>query len=50
MASALRAGKGHRTVLDRVLRREPGEPPLPVDLNGEAFVDRGDDVWKSLRF
>jgi hypothetical protein len=50
MAKALRAGRGHRTMLDRVLRREPGEPPLPVELDGEAFVDRGDDVWKSLRF
>ncbi|MGZ5129128.1 MAG: hypothetical protein ACXWZU_05545 [Actinomycetota bacterium] len=50
MAKALRAGKGRRTVLDRVLRREPGERPLSVDLDGEAFVDRGDDVWKSLRF
>ena len=50
MAKALRAGKGHRSVLDRVLRREPGERRLPVDLDGEAFVDRGDDVWKSLRF
>jgi hypothetical protein len=50
MAAAIRAGKGRRTVLDRVLRREPGERPLPVELEPDAFVDRGDDVWKSLRF
>jgi hypothetical protein len=50
MAKALRTGNGRRTVLDRVLRREPGERPLPVELDPEAFVDRGDDVWKSLRF
>jgi len=39
-----------RTLLDRVLRREPGERPLPLDLDPDTAVDRGDDVWKSLRF
>ncbi|HET9311650.1 MAG TPA: hypothetical protein VFP41_10585 [Actinomycetota bacterium] len=39
-----------RTLLDRVLRREPGERPLPVELDPDAAVDRGDDIWKSLRF
>jgi hypothetical protein len=42
--------RGRRTLLDRVLRREPGERPLPVELDPDAVVDRGDDVWKSLRF
>lgn len=50
MAEALRRRGARRSVLDRVLRREPGERPLPVDLDPDAFVDRGDDVWKSLRF
>ena len=39
-----------RRMLDRVLRREPGERPLPLELDPDATVDRGDDVWKSLRF
>jgi hypothetical protein len=39
-----------RTLLDRVLRREPGERPLPLEIEPESAVDRGDDVWKSLRF
>jgi hypothetical protein len=34
--------------LDRVLGREPGE--RPIDLDPASLVDRGDDVWKSLRF
>jgi hypothetical protein len=37
-------------MLDRVLGREPGERPLPVELDPDSFVDRGDDVWKALRF
>jgi hypothetical protein len=37
-------------LVDRVLGREPGDQPLPVDLDPDAFTDRGDDVWKSLRF
>lgn len=37
-------------MLDRVLRREPGERPLPVEFDPDSLVDRGDDVWKSLRF
>jgi hypothetical protein len=42
--------RGHRTLLDRVLRREPGDRPLPVEIDPDSIVDRGDDVWKSLRF
>jgi hypothetical protein len=40
--------KRRRSFLDRVLGREPGE--RPVDLDADALRDRGDDVWKSLRF
>jgi len=50
VAAAIAHAGGRRTLLDRVLRREPGERPLPVDLDPDAVVDRGDDVWKSLRF
>lgn len=50
MTSALARAKGRRTLLDRVLRREPGERPLPLELDPVATVDRGDDVWKALRF
>ena len=42
--------RGKRTMLDRVLGREPGEHRSPIDLDPDAFVDRGDDVWKALRF
>jgi len=41
-------GRRRRSFLDRVLGREPGE--RPVDLDADALRDRGDDVWKSLRF
>ena len=37
-------------MLDRILGREQGERPLPVELDPDSLVDRGDDVWKSLRF
>ena len=37
-----------RSFLDRVLGREPGERPGGLD--ADALRDRGDDVWKSLRF
>jgi hypothetical protein len=50
MASAVARARGRRTLLDRVLRREPGERPLPVQVDPESIVNRGDDVWKSLRF
>ncbi|HWC71466.1 MAG TPA: hypothetical protein VG993_09920 [Actinomycetota bacterium] len=50
MASSVAKAGGRRTLLDRVLRREPGERPLPIDVDPDSIVDRGDDVWKSLRF
>jgi hypothetical protein len=40
-----------RSLLDRVLRREPGDRPLPLaDLDTEVFRHDGEDVWKSLRY
>jgi hypothetical protein len=33
-----------------VLGREPGDRPPPLEIDADAFVDHGDDVWKSLRF
>jgi hypothetical protein len=50
MGSAVARARGRRTLLDRVLRREPGERPLQVEVDPDSVVDRGDDVWKSLRF
>lgn len=49
MAKAMRAGRLRRTLLDQVLGREPGERS-PVDLEADAFIDRGDDAWGSLRY
>jgi hypothetical protein len=46
----MRAGRRRRTLRDRLFRREPGERPPALDLDSEAFIDRGTDVWKSLRF
>jgi hypothetical protein len=39
---------GKRSLLDRLLRRHPAPPPVHMD--AEALRDKGDDVWKSLRF
>jgi hypothetical protein len=50
MAMAMRAGRPRRTLRDRLFRREPGERPPALDLDPEAFIDRGTDVWKSLRY
>lgn len=50
MATAIAAGRSRRIVRDRLLRREPSERPPAIDLDAEAFIDRGDDVWRSLRF
>ena len=43
-------GRNHakRSLWDRLLRRHHPEPP--VNLDADALHDRGDDVWKSLRF
>jgi hypothetical protein len=40
-------GRRKRSLLDRLLRRTPTEPPVHMD--ADALRDRGDDVWKSLR-
>jgi hypothetical protein len=47
MARAL-ARKGKRSLLDRVLSREPGD--RPVTFTADEFRPGGEDVWKSLRF
>ena len=39
--------QGKRSLLDRLLRRHPAPPPV---MDGEALRDKGDDVWKSLRY
>jgi len=43
-------GRPHprRSLLDLLLRRHPSAPPVHMD--ADALRDRGDDVWKSLRF
>jgi len=48
VASAVGRGKVKRSLLDRLLRRTPADPPVHMD--ADALRDRGDDVWKSLRF
>ncbi|HEY6567393.1 MAG TPA: hypothetical protein VI341_07730 [Actinomycetota bacterium] len=50
MAKAMRAGRPRRTLRDLLLGREAGTRPPAIDLDAEAFIDRGTDVWKSLRF
>jgi hypothetical protein len=47
MARAL-SKKGKRSLLDRVLGREPGDRPLTFA--ADDFRPGGEDVWKSLRF
>jgi hypothetical protein len=39
-----------RTRLDRLLRRRAPEPNADLVLDAESLVDRGEDVWKALRF
>jgi hypothetical protein len=48
VAKAVGRRKAKRSLLDRLLRRPSTEPP--VHLDPDALRDRGDDVWKSLRF
>jgi hypothetical protein len=43
-------GRGRRTWLDRLLRRRGGERHADQVLDAESLVDRGEDVWKALRF
>ena len=50
MARSVGRRRGKRTLLDRVLGREPGERELPEVLDADALRDHGEDVWKSLRF
>jgi hypothetical protein len=39
-----------RSWLDRLLRRRAREPNADLVLDAESLVDRGEDVWKALRF
>jgi hypothetical protein len=48
VARAAGRGKAKRSLMDRLLRRTPVDPPVHMD--ADALRDRGDDVWKSLRF
>jgi hypothetical protein len=47
MARAL-SRRGKRSLLDRVLGREPGD--RPVSIAADEFRSGGEDIWKSLRF
>jgi hypothetical protein len=47
---ALVRGRGSRTWLDRLLRRRAREQRADVFLDAESLVDRGEDVWKALRY
>jgi hypothetical protein len=45
---ALTGRHGRRSLLDRLLRRPARHGPAELDPG--SLVDRGDDVWHSLRF
>jgi hypothetical protein len=49
VARSLRRNGRRRSVLDRVLGREPGERPREEILT-EDLRPQHEDVWKSLRF
>ncbi len=40
---------GKKSILDKVLGREPGERPEAISAD-MVLKDTGEDVWKSLRF
>jgi hypothetical protein len=42
------ARKGKRSMLDRVLGREPSDRPMSI--NADDLRPGTEDVWKSLRF
>ena len=48
IARAVGRKRHKRSFLDRVLGREPGERPTSFD--ADVLKERGEDVWKSLRF
>jgi hypothetical protein len=43
-------GRGRRTWLDHLLRRRARGPHTDRVLDPDSLVDRGEDVWKALRF
>jgi hypothetical protein len=49
VARSIRRNGGRRSLLDRVLGREPGDRPREEILT-EDLRPPGEDVWKSLRF
>jgi hypothetical protein len=48
VARSVSRNRGHRSLLDRVLGRHPGERPRQILV--EDLKPRHEDVWKSLRF
>lgn len=46
VARSVGRARGHRSFIDRLLRREPPEPGSFTD----PLWDRGDDVGRALRF
>ncbi len=50
MATAVRRARVGESVLDRIIGRARGGGTPSIDVDPEAFRDRGDDVWKALRF
>jgi hypothetical protein len=46
---AVARGRGRRTWLDHLLRRQARAAHDQI-LDAESLVDRGEDVWKALRF
>ena len=48
LARSVGRAKGKRSLLDRLLRRDPRRDAVSAD--DMDFRDRGEDVWKSLRF
>ena len=49
VARSLRRNSGRRSILDRVLGREPGDRPRAEILVADLRPPH-EDVWKSLRF
>lgn len=46
VARSVGRARGHRSLLDRLLGREPAPPGIPEG----PLWDRGDDVSRALRF
>lgn len=48
VARSVERATSKRSLLDRLLRRRPAQAPVHMD--ADDLRERGDDVWKSLRF